>query len=110
LLCLARSWAYRETSRVSATSVVDVKDLRAFADKTTAIVFELPLRASGAAFPADKSQAPFCVNKTLAPQPAQLEVGGGVRVLLAKFSRSFETTRTDFKRGRPFDETILPPR
>ena len=39
-----------------------------------------------------------------APQPAHLKVGGGVRVLLVKLSRSFEATRTDFKRAVPFDD------
>jgi len=40
----------------------------------------------------------------LAPQPVWLKAGGGVRVLLVKFSRSFEATRADFKRVVPFDE------
>lgn len=124
------------------SSVVDVNDVRVFADETAAIVFELPVQASGGAFPADKFQALFRVNKTqrafedfsvklreslrvagvgkvteaglevrfqtfdpaLAPQPVLLRAGGGVRVLLVKFSRAFETTRTDFKRVVPFDE------
>jgi hypothetical protein len=123
-------------------SVVDVNDVRVFADETTAVVFELPVQAPGAAFPADKFQALFRVNKTLrafedfsvklreavrvagvakvteaglevrlqtldhalAPQPVFLKAGGGVRVLLVKFSRSFEATRTDFQRVVPFDE------
>jgi hypothetical protein len=38
------------------------------------------------------------------PQPVQLKAGGGVRLLLVKLSRSFEATRTDFKRVVPFDD------
>ena len=40
-------------------------------------------------------------DTALAPQPVRLKAGGGVRVLLVKFSRSFEATRTDFKRVQP---------
>jgi hypothetical protein len=43
-------------------------------------------------------------DPALAPQPVRLKAGGGVRVLLVKFSRSFEATRTDFKQVVPFDE------
>lgn len=127
-------------------SVVDVSDVRVFADETAAIVFELPVQASGGAFPADKFQALFRVNKTqrafedfsvklreavrvagvakvteagqevrfqtldpaFAPQPVQLKAGGGVRVLLVKFSRTFEATRTDFTKVAPFDEATPP--
>ncbi len=48
------------------------------------------------------------LDPRLAPQPVSLRAGGGVRVLLVKFSRSFESTRTDFKRVVPFDETAAP--
>jgi hypothetical protein len=44
------------------------------------------------------------LDPALAPQPVLLKAGGGARVLFAKFSRSFESTRTDFKRVEPFDE------
>jgi hypothetical protein len=46
-------------------------------------------------------------DPSLAPQPVRLKAGGGARVLLVKFSRSFEATRTDFKRVMPFDETAV---
>jgi hypothetical protein len=36
------------------------------------------------------------------PQPVYLKAGGAVRVLLVKFARSFESTRTDFRRVVPF--------
>ena len=48
------------------------------------------------------------LDPTLAPQPVLLKMGGGVSVLLVRFSRSFEATRTDFKRVVPFDETAPP--
>jgi hypothetical protein len=130
----------------SLSSVIDVNDVRIFADETAAVVFELPVKASNAEFPADKFQARFRVNKThrgfedfsvklreamsvagiakvtdaglearfqtfdpaFAPQPVLLKMGGGVRVLLVKVSRSFEVTRTDFKRVVPFDEAAAP--
>lgn len=47
------------------SSVVDVNDVRIYADETAAVVFELPVKASNAEFPADKFQARFRVNKTL---------------------------------------------
>ncbi|MEO6567953.1 MAG: PDZ domain-containing protein [Opitutaceae bacterium] len=124
------------------SSIVDVNDVRIYADEMAAVVFELPVNASNAEFPRDKFQARFRVNKThrgfedfsvklrdpirvtgvakvteaglearfqtldpaLAPQPVQLKAGGGVRVLLVKFSRSFEATRADFKRVTPFED------
>lgn len=46
------------------STVVDVSDVRVFADETAAVVFELPVKASNAEFPADKFQARFRVNKT----------------------------------------------
>jgi hypothetical protein len=48
------------------------------------------------------------LEPALAPQPVRLKVGGGVRVLLVKFSRSFEASRTDFTRVVPFEETTAP--
>lgn len=41
------------------------------------------------------------LDPALAPQPVLLKMGGDVRVLLVKLSRSFETTRTDFERVVP---------
>ena len=128
------------------SSVVDVNDVRIYADETAAVVFELPVKASNAEFPAEKFQARFRVNKThrgfedfsvklrdsmrvagiakvtdaglearfqtfdpaLAPQPVLLKMGGGVRVLFVKISRSSEVTRTDFKRVVPFEEPVKP--
>lgn len=46
------------------TSVVDTNDVRLYADETAAMVFELPVQAANAEFPADKFQARFRVNKT----------------------------------------------
>jgi hypothetical protein len=46
------------------SSIVDVNDVRVFADETAAVVFELPVKASGGEFPAEKFQALFRVNKT----------------------------------------------
>ncbi len=123
------------------STVVDLNDVRVFAEETAAVVFELPVRITNADFPPDKFQARFRVNRTshayedfsvrlrqpmrvagvakvmdagievrfqtfdpaLAPQPVLLKMGGGVRVLLVKISRSLEITRTDFKRVEPFD-------
>ncbi len=45
-------------------SLVDATDVRVLADERAAVVFELPLRAKNQAFPADKFQALFRVNKT----------------------------------------------
>lgn len=123
------------------SSLVDVSDVRVVAEEAAAVVFELPLLASNAEFPAEKFQARFRVNKThrgfedfavklrekltvggvatvtdaglearfrvldpkLAPQPVHLRLGGGMRVLLVKLSRSFEVTRTEFQRVVPLD-------
>lgn len=41
------------------------------------------------------------------PQPVLLKGGGVARVLLVKFSRDFETTRSDFTRVEPFVEPDL---
>ncbi len=120
--------------------VVDLNEVRVFADEPTAVVFELPVKAANAEFPAEKFQARFRVNKTqrgfedfsvrlreplrvagiakvtdaglearfqtldpaCAPQPVMLKMGGGVRVLFVKVSRSFEVTRTDFQRMVPY--------
>ncbi|MEO6568679.1 MAG: hypothetical protein ABIO94_07930 [Opitutaceae bacterium] len=46
------------------SNIVDVDDVRIFADETTAVVFELPVKASNEEFPADKFLARFRVNKT----------------------------------------------
>ena len=124
------------------SSIIDVNDVRILADETAAVVFELPVKASNAEFPAANFQARYRVNKThrgfedfsvklrdamsvagiakvteaglearfqkfdpaFAPQPVLLKMGGGVHVWLVKVSRSFEVTRTDFKRVVPFDE------
>lgn len=126
-------------------SVVDLDDVRIYADETAAVVFELPVKAANADFPADKFQARFRVNKThrgfedfavklrdplrvagvvkvtdaglearfqtfdpaLGPQAVSLKMGGGVRVLLVSVSRSFELTRTDFKRVEPLAEPVV---
>jgi len=48
------------------------------------------------------------IDPAFAPQPVWLKMGGSLRVLLVKFSRSFEATRTDFKRVVPFDDAVLP--
>jgi hypothetical protein len=45
-------------------SVVDLDDVRVFADETAAVVFELPVKATNADIPADRFQARFRVNKT----------------------------------------------
>jgi len=123
-------------------TLVDVDDLRVFADEVAAVVFELPLRGGNKEFPAEKFQALFRVNKTYrgfedfavklresfrvagvvsineagiearfqtfdpryAPQPVYLKAGGAVRVLLVKFARAFESTRTDYQRVTPYEE------
>jgi hypothetical protein len=128
------------------STVVEMNDVRIFADETAAVVFELPVKAANADFPADRFQARFRVNKThrgledfsvklrdpmrvagiakvtdaglearfqtidpaCAPQPVWLKMGGGVRVLLVKVSRSLEVTRNDFQRVAPFDEATAP--
>ena len=46
------------------SSVVDVDDVRIYADETAAVVFELPVKASYTEFTAEKFQARFRVNKT----------------------------------------------
>ncbi len=46
------------------SSVVDLDDVRVYAEETAAVVFELPVKASNPDFPADKFQARFRVNKT----------------------------------------------
>ncbi len=46
-------------------------------------------------------------DPVLAPQPVLLKMGGGVRVLLVKLSRSFETTRTDYVRVVAFEEAVM---
>jgi hypothetical protein len=44
--------------------LVDVDDIRIFAEETACVVFELSLRSGSKEFPADKFQALFRVNKT----------------------------------------------
>lgn len=44
--------------------LVDLEDVRVFAEETAGVVFELPLRSGNKDFPADKFQALFRVNKT----------------------------------------------
>lgn len=45
------------------------------------------------------------IDPALPPQPVFLRAGGGVSVLLVRFSRAFEATRTDFQRVEPFGPT-----
>jgi len=42
-------------------------------------------------------------DPTSVPQPVLLSAGAGARVMLVKFSRRFQVTRTDFTRVNPFD-------
>ncbi len=124
------------------SSLVDVDNLRVYADETAAVVFELPVELVSAEVPPDRFQALFRVNKTsrgfedfsiklresvsvgggakltdagievrfetfdpaMAPQPVFIKMGGGLRVLLVKFSHTYETTRKDFKRVEPYQE------
>ncbi|MDB6126198.1 MAG: hypothetical protein JWM35_94, partial [Verrucomicrobia bacterium] len=44
--------------------VVDLNEVRVYADETASVVFELPVKASSAEFPAEKFLARFRVNKT----------------------------------------------
>lgn len=44
--------------------LIDLDDVRVYAEETAAVVFELPLRSDNKEFPADKFQALFRVNKT----------------------------------------------
>jgi hypothetical protein len=46
------------------------------------------------------------VDPRFAPQPVAVKAGGAVRLLLIKFSRSFEATRTDFVRVDARKETL----
>jgi hypothetical protein len=39
------------------------------------------------------------------PQPVFLKGGGAARIVFVKIARDFETTRSDFKRVIPFEET-----
>jgi len=48
------------------------------------------------------------LDPALAPQPVTLKMGGGLRVLFVKVSRSFEVTRTDFKRVVPLEAQEKP--
>jgi len=87
------------------SSVVDLDDVRVYADETAAVVFELPVKATNAAFPADKFQARFRVNKThrgfedFAVRLRQpMPVGGGIKVAEAGLEARFQT----------FDPTLAP--
>jgi hypothetical protein len=42
------------------------------------------------------------------PQPVLLKGGGAARIVLVKLARDFETTRTDFKRVEPYEESAKP--
>jgi hypothetical protein len=44
-------------------------------------------------------------DPTQPPQPVFLKAGGAVRVLLVKFARSFESSRTDYQRVTPYEES-----
>lgn len=46
------------------SSIVDIDEVRIYADETASVVFELPVKASNSEFPADRFQARFRVNKT----------------------------------------------
>lgn len=80
------------------------KTYRGFED--FAVKLREPMRVTGVAKVTDVGlEARFqTFDPTLAPQPVLLKMGGGVRVLLVKLSRSFEVTRTDFKRVVPFED------
>lgn len=80
------------------SSVVDVNDVRIFSDETTAVVFELPVKASNAEFPADKFQARFRVNKThrgfedfSVKLRESMRVAGVAKVTDAGFESRFQT-------------------
>ena len=68
-----------------------------------------PLRMAGVVKLTDAGiEARFqTFDPALGPQAVSLKMGGGIRVLLVSVSRSFELTRTDFKRVKPFDETVV---
>lgn len=79
-------------------SVVDLNDVRVQADETAALVFELPVKATSAEFPAEKFQARFRVNKThrgfedLAVKLRDpLKMGGVAKVTDAGFEVRFQT-------------------
>lgn len=78
-------------------SVVDLDDVRIYADETAAVVFELPVKAN-ADFPADKFQARFRVNKThrgfedfAVKLRDPLKVAGVVKVTEAGIEARFQT-------------------
>lgn len=79
--------------------------MRIFSDETAAVVFELPVKASNAEFPADKFQARFRVNKThrgfedfSVKLREPLRVAGIVKVTEAGLEARFQT----------FDPTLAP--
>ncbi|HVS53880.1 MAG TPA: PDZ domain-containing protein [Opitutaceae bacterium] len=79
-------------------SVVDLNDVRIYADETAAIVFELPVKASNADLPAEKFQARFRVNKTSrgfedfsVKLRESMRVGGVAKVTDAGLEARFQT-------------------
>ncbi len=80
------------------STVVDVNEVRVFADETAAVVFELPVKASNAEFPADKFLARFRVNKThrgfedfSVKLREPMSVAGVAKVTDAGFEARFQT-------------------
>jgi hypothetical protein len=80
------------------TSVIDFTDLRVAADETAAVVFELPIVAGNADFPADKFQALFRVNKTrrslediVVKMREAIKVAGLVKITDAGLEAHFRT-------------------
>lgn len=80
------------------SGVVDVNDMRIVSDETTAVVFELSVKASNAEFPADKYQARFRVNKThrgfedfSVKLRESMRVAGIAKVTEAGFEARFQT-------------------
>jgi hypothetical protein len=79
-------------------SVVDLNDVRVYADETAAVVFELAVKASNADFPAEKFQARFRVNKTTrgfedfsVKLREPMRVGGVAKVTDAGLEARFQT-------------------
>jgi hypothetical protein len=79
-------------------SVVDLNDVRVYADETAAVVFELAVKASNADFPAEKFQARFRVNKTTrgfedfsVKLREPMRVGGVAKVTDAGVEARFQT-------------------
>jgi hypothetical protein len=66
-----------------------------------------PMRVAGIAkMTAAGLEARFkTLDPSYPPQPVRLRGGGSVRVLFAKITRDFETTRTDFQRVEPREDS-----